>query len=72
MQKALWLDPENPLFMSNLSGVFRQLKQYDSAAYYFKKQLLRKGELNAQAYQDIGNFYTDMKVYDSAIVYYKK
>ena len=72
MQKAMWLDPDNPLIRSNLSGVFRQLKQYDSAAYYFRMQLLRKGELNAQAYQDIGNFFTDMKVYDSAIVYYKK
>ena len=72
MQKAFRLDPDNTLIWSNLSGVFRQLKQYDSAAFYFRMQLMRKGELNAQSYQDIGNFFTDMKVYDSAIVYYKK
>lgn len=72
MQRAMRLDPENVLIWSNLSGVFRQLKQFDSAAFYFRKQVLKKGDLTAQTYQDIGNFFTDMKVYDSAIVYYKK
>ncbi len=72
MQKASKLNPESTLFLLNLSGVFRQLKQYDSAAYYFRKQQMKKGDLNAQSYQDMGNFFTDMKVYDSAIVYYKK
>lgn len=72
MQKAVGFDPDNSLYWSNLSGVFRQLKHYDSAAFYFRKQLLRKGELTAQSYQDMGNFFTDMKVYDSAVYYYKK
>jgi tetratricopeptide (TPR) repeat protein len=72
MQRAMRLDPQNPIIWNNLASVFRQLKQYDSAAYYYKKQLFRRAESNAQAWFAVGNFYDDMKVYDSAVVYFKK
>ncbi|MEO7924228.1 MAG: tetratricopeptide repeat protein [Chitinophagaceae bacterium] len=72
MQKALRIDPENPVIWANLAGVFRQLKQYDSAGYYFKRQIFRRGDVTAQAYFAIGNFFDDMKAYDSAIVYFRK
>lgn len=72
MQRAMRIDPENPVIWNNLSSVFRQLKQTDSAAHYYKKQLFRRVENNAQAWFAVGNFYDDMKVYDSAVVYFKK
>jgi tetratricopeptide (TPR) repeat protein len=72
MQKALRIDPENPVIWANLAGVYRQLKQYDSAGYYFKRQIYRRGDVTAQTYFAIGNFFDDMKIYDSAIVYFRK
>ncbi|MEO6613522.1 MAG: tetratricopeptide repeat protein [Chitinophagaceae bacterium] len=72
MQKALRFDPENVVIWANLASVFRQLKQYDSAGYYFKRQIFRRGDVTAQTYFAIGNFFDDMKAYDSAIVYFRK
>lgn len=72
IQLAMRNDPENPVIWVNLASVFRQLKQADSAAYYYKRQLFRRVENNAQAWYAVGNFYEDMKEYDSAIVYFKK
>lgn len=72
LQRAMELDPDNSSIWTNLANVFKQLKQLDSAVYYYKKQLFRRTEENALAYQTIGGFYDDMKVYDSSITYYKK
>jgi len=72
MQKAMKQDPENPVIWENLSTIFRQLKQFDSAGFYFKKQLSKRSVINTQVWFAIGNFLDDIKMYDSAIVYFRK
>ncbi|MES1224201.1 MAG: hypothetical protein ABUT20_52390 [Bacteroidota bacterium] len=72
MQKAMELDPDNPTMWINLAKVYGSLRKYDSAGYYYKKQLLLKTDVTANAYETIGAFYDGIKVYDSAIVYFKK
>ena len=72
LQKAAQLDPENDVVSTNLSKVFKILKQEDSAGFYFKKQLEDQTDINGQVNEKLGLFYMGIKAYDSAIIYFKK
>gem|GEM_PF-5992642 len=48
------------------------MKEYDSASYYYQKQVFNKADATAQAFYTVGSIMQDMKLYDSAIAYFKR
>jgi tetratricopeptide (TPR) repeat protein len=72
LRQAINLDGNNPIYWTNIAGVFKQLNRLDSASYYYKKLVFSRTDANAQAFFMVGSYLDDLKEYDSAIVYFKK
>lgn len=56
-QKALTLDPTNPILMVNLGGIYVHEKNYDNAIVAFNQATLLKPDYT-NAYYNLGNAYT--------------